>query len=168
MRGVLSVLFGASILLITEEQNDQSINAADRYFRRMMWLLAICLITSYIFLAQTSILYEYAIDGMLLFVFRKLNYKWLMSLGIICLILYSFIMGSNFFHYKSIRDSYNVAIGHVKSGATPTEEDKEAIQAWKDTRVDWINGMKNIKEEIAGYRELSDGGYLSVLIKMQN
>jgi uncharacterized protein len=75
MRGLFSILFGAgTILLLTRLGKTRGhIDAADIYFRRLLWLLAFGLINSFIFLWPGDILYPYALCGLVLFPFRKLS-----------------------------------------------------------------------------------------------
>jgi len=75
MRGLFSILFGAgTILLINRlEKTRGHIDAADIYFRRILWLLLFGCINAFIFLWPGDILYSYALCGLFLFPFRKLS-----------------------------------------------------------------------------------------------
>lgn len=74
MRGLFSILFGAgTILLINRlEKTRGHIDAADIYYRRILWLLVFGLINAFIFLWPGDILYSYALCGLVLFPFRKM------------------------------------------------------------------------------------------------
>ncbi|MES2278158.1 MAG: DUF418 domain-containing protein [Bacteroidota bacterium] len=75
MRGLFSILFGAgTILLISRlEKTRGHLDAADIYYRRILWLLVFGLINSFIFLWLGDILYSYALCGLVLFPFRKMS-----------------------------------------------------------------------------------------------
>lgn len=75
MRGLFSILFGAgTILLINRlEKTRGHMDAADIYYRRILWLLVFGVINAFIFLWPGDILYSYALCGLVLFPFRKLS-----------------------------------------------------------------------------------------------
>jgi uncharacterized protein len=80
MRGLFSMLFGASCMLILSKTDD--ISSIDIYYRRLLWLFLFGLFNAYILLWSGDILYGYAICGLFLFPFRKLNAKWLIIIGL--------------------------------------------------------------------------------------
>src|SRR5688572_16308202 len=88
-RAFFSMLFGAGmILFITRlEKRMGGMMPAIYFFRRQMWLLAFGLFNAFVLLWFWDILYAYAIYGMLLFVFYRLNAKTLMWLAFICLLM---------------------------------------------------------------------------------
>ncbi len=75
MRGLLSLLFGAGTILLLNrmESGRDGLNAADIYYRRLLWLIALGLINAFVFLWPGDILYEYGIIGLALFPFRKMS-----------------------------------------------------------------------------------------------
>lgn len=75
MRGLFSILFGAGTILLIErlEKTRGHIDAADIYYRRILWLLVFGLINAFIFLWPGDILYFYAMCGLVLFPFRKMS-----------------------------------------------------------------------------------------------
>lgn len=77
MRGLLSLLFGVGMFALLErlEKNGAGIEAANIYFRRMLWMLVFGLIHGYLLLWVGEILYNYALMGFLVFSFRNLAPK---------------------------------------------------------------------------------------------
>ncbi|MCB1384198.1 MAG: DUF418 domain-containing protein [Notoacmeibacter sp.] len=77
MRGILSVLFGASgLIMITKaEQAGSGIAALDPWYRRQLWLIAFGVFHAYILLWPYDILYLYGLFGLFLFPFRKLTLR---------------------------------------------------------------------------------------------
>ncbi|MEO6148641.1 MAG: DUF418 domain-containing protein [Mucilaginibacter sp.] len=75
MRGLFSLLFGAGTFLLLSrlEKTRGNIDAADIYYRRILWLLAFGLINAFIFMWPGDILYPYALCGLVLFPFRNLS-----------------------------------------------------------------------------------------------
>ena len=69
MRGLFTLLFGVSSILIIEklERNTDGPAASAIYFRRLFWLLFFGLANAYLFLWWGDVLFKYALLGMLLF-----------------------------------------------------------------------------------------------------
>ena len=79
MRCLFSMLFGASALLLTSRFENRK-DAADIYYRRILWLLLFGILHAYL-LWFGDILYAYAMCGLLLYPFRKLRPRTLMTIG---------------------------------------------------------------------------------------
>ena len=77
MRALFSLLFGVGTYIILDRlsKRDAGIKAADIYFRRLLWMLVFGLIHGYLLLWTGEILYDYAIMGLLLFLFRNMAPK---------------------------------------------------------------------------------------------
>ena len=80
MRGLFSMLFGASCMLILSKTDD--INSIDIYFKRLMWLFVFGLFNAFVLMWFGDILYGYALVGLFLFPFRKTAPKWLIIIGL--------------------------------------------------------------------------------------
>ncbi|WP_260582207.1 DUF418 domain-containing protein [Sphingopyxis sp. PET50] len=74
MRGLFSMLFGASTLLVIESAASGGRSAAGAHYSRMFWLAIFGLVHFYL-IWFGDILFLYAICGLLLFLFRKLSVK---------------------------------------------------------------------------------------------
>ena len=98
MRGLFSLLFGVSCMLILRKSDE--LKAVDIYYKRLLWLFAFGLINAYVFLWDGDILYGYAICGMFLFPFRNLKPYWLIALG---LTLSLGLLGRSTFKYQTER-----------------------------------------------------------------
>lgn len=88
MRGLFSLLFGAGIVLFTARAAypDGPIRIADLYYRRTIWLIIFGLIHSFALLAPGDILLIYGIAGLILFPFRILSPKRLLTLSGVLLV----------------------------------------------------------------------------------
>lgn len=99
MRGLFSMLFGASALIFLSEaklDNPNGLEVVDRFFRRNLLLIGFGLIHAYILLAQWDLLYAYGLFGMFLFPLRKLRAKTLLIAGIALLAMgdaYTYVNG---------------------------------------------------------------------------
>lgn len=74
MRGLFSMLFGASTLLVIESAAASGRSAASAHYSRMVWLAIFGLIHFY-FVWFGDILFLYAVCGLLLFAFRNLSVR---------------------------------------------------------------------------------------------
>jgi uncharacterized protein len=70
MRCLFSLVFGASVLLLTSRLEASGRSSADIYYRRTLWLLGFGIVHAYL-LWDGDILYPYALCGLALFPFRK-------------------------------------------------------------------------------------------------
>jgi uncharacterized protein len=75
MRGMLSVIFGATAIMMLDRINGsaQPVAEIDRYFKRLMVLIVFGLIHSYILLWPFDILYVYGLLGLFIFPLRSLS-----------------------------------------------------------------------------------------------
>ena len=77
---IFSILFGAGIILFTENALAKGRNCAALHYRRMAWLMVFGLLHGYL-LWHGDILFTYSLCGMLLFLFRKLPPRKLVGIG---------------------------------------------------------------------------------------
>ena len=74
MRGLFSLLFGASTLLVIQRAEAAGLSPASVHYRRMLWLLLFGLCHFYL-LWYGDILSLYAADGLLLYLFRNMGVR---------------------------------------------------------------------------------------------
>ncbi|HSX54649.1 MAG TPA: DUF418 domain-containing protein [Sphingomonas sp.] len=86
MRGLFSLLFGASMLLVIERAESKGENPARIHYARMVWLLVFGLIHLWL-VWWGDILSHYALIGMIAFLFRKARVKTMVGIGIILLVV---------------------------------------------------------------------------------
>jgi uncharacterized protein len=136
-RAFFSMLFGAGmILFITRlEKRMGGMMPAIYFFRRQMWLLAFGLFNAFVLLWFWDILYAYAIYGMLLFVFYRLNAKTLMWLAFICLLLMTARDNKDLYHDKNL----------VAKGELVANIDTTATKLTAQQKED-LEGMNGLKE----------------------
>ncbi len=77
---IFSMLFGAGVLIFTENAMAKGKNSALLHYRRMAWLMVFGLLHGYL-LWYGDILFTYSLCGMLLFVFRRLPPRKLIWIG---------------------------------------------------------------------------------------
>ena len=86
-RALFSMLFGAGMLLFIgrKEQTTVGLMPAEYFFRRQLWLLLFGLFNAFVLLWFWDILFQYAVCGMILFVFRRLSPRNLLIGAVVCL-----------------------------------------------------------------------------------
>ncbi|MBM4118858.1 DUF418 domain-containing protein [bacterium] len=88
---LFSMLFGAGVLLMCDRARAAGRGAAGLHYRRMGWLLLFGLAHAYLVWAG-DILVDYALCGLLVFVFRKARPGWLLASGLLFLLIGSLMM----------------------------------------------------------------------------
>jgi len=125
---IFSALFGAGILLFWQKAMAAGKKAGNLHYRRILWLFVIGMIHAYFFWSG-DILVAYACCGILVFLFRKTRPGWLLSLGLLSMLLPSVL--------------------YLFFGMTiefwPEESYKEAMKSW-------LPGTELIQEELGAYR----------------
>lgn len=161
MRGLFSMLFGASCMLILSKNND--VDSIDIYYRRLLWLFLFGLFNYYILLWRGDILYSYAICGLFLFPFRKVKPKYLIIMG---LVLSLGLFGRNAYRYVNERRpkymAYKVAMADsVKLHKKLTVKQKEDIETYHQMTSWMKKDTAKINSEIREMR----GNYTTVFNK---
>src|SRR5687768_3436977 len=160
-RALFSMLFGASVILLTSRlEASGRTDAADIYFRRNLWLIAFGFANAFIFLWYGDILYAYGIIALFVFPFRKLGPKWLLTLGIGVLML-----GAVWNVYDNVQlvkkhDAFAAAVAARDNGAELNETQQNAIAAWESART----AFKVPPERIAESVRQHTSGYATAFI----
>lgn len=84
MRGLFTLLFGASVLLYLEglERSSHADRAAEWYYRRTGWLVVFGLINAYLLVWSGDVLFYYGIAGLFLYPCRRLGTRALLWLAL--------------------------------------------------------------------------------------
>jgi uncharacterized protein len=120
MRGLFTMLFGASLLLVADRAEKAGESAAKTHYSRMGWLLVFGLIHGWL-IWYGDILYSYALVGMVAFLFRKRSPRFLLILG--GLIMAAFAAKNIFLdapHLEALR-----------AAAQAPGASEEALKAWR-------------------------------------
>lgn len=93
LRGLFSILFGASAMLFLDESRlaGSGLEVVDHYYRRTLLLMLFGIIHAWVLLWPHDVLYAYAMLGMLLFPLRKLRPGLLALIGAVLQILFSLV-----------------------------------------------------------------------------
>jgi uncharacterized protein len=77
---LFSIMFGAGIVLFTDRMQAKSLRPLNMHYRRIFWLLLFGLIHAYL-IWYGDVLVAYAVCGIFIILFRKLQARWLLFLG---------------------------------------------------------------------------------------
>ncbi|SPE28518.1 conserved membrane hypothetical protein [Candidatus Sulfopaludibacter sp. SbA3] len=128
MRCLFSMVFGASMILLTSRAEERSgTTAADIYYRRDLWLLLFGLAHAFL-LFWGDILYPYALCALILFPFRKLPAKKLLIIGGLFIAFKAGWSAVDAFHQLERRDLAAAAAAAGKVGKKPAEVQAEAAK----------------------------------------
>lgn len=159
MRALFSLLFGVGMFILLDrlEKKGAGINAANIYFRRLMWLLVFGLIHGYLLLWTGEILYDYAIMGFLVYSFRNMTPKYLI---LAALFLFSIGVLWNYADYtKDVKFTEDVALVE-----TYKSEGKELTIELKQVDLEWEElQQERSKEGVAEHNTNMRKGYFDVV-----
>lgn len=146
MRGLFSLLFGASMLLIADRAAAKGESAAQVHYRRMVWL-AIFGLCHFFFIWFGDILFLYAVVGSIAFLSRRWDVRklivWALGVYVFTALVYTGIFGALLF----------LEFAASAPGAPP-----EAVKAYQEIMADpGMNGDGS--KELALYT----GGYGAIL-----
>lgn len=147
MRGLFSMLFGASTLLVIESAASAGRDAAGAHYSRMFWLALFGLAHFYL-VWFGDILFLYAMCGLLLFAFRNLSVKALTIWAIVFLIAGIGFLGSGW-----------VMMALAEASKLPTAMMADMREGLADMNADMGPGAASYGKEMAIYL----GSYASIV-----
>lgn len=148
MRGLFTLLFGAGIMLFIANKKDKSIQVADAYMRRMMWLLLLGVIDGYLLLWTGDVLYEYALCGLLLFAFRNLRARYLIAAAAVAISIFTWNTGKMFTKYKNQSVVYKQSEQLLKEGRKLNEEQTKMHEEFNNILGHHMPFSKQVMEEL--------------------
>jgi uncharacterized protein len=139
LRALFTMLFGASTVLIATRAEREPPGPAQTHYRRMVWLFAFGMVHAY-FLWWGDILVTYAVAGLFIFPFRKLDPRAQIAIGVTIL---AALLGWNAFLATQI-DAIHAAA--VAPGATAAD-----LKAWSDISLVLDPPQSMADQQIAGF-----------------
>ncbi len=137
MRGLFSMLFGASTLLVIERAEASGRSAAGSHYARMIWL-AIFGLAHFYFIWFGDILFLYAMCGLLLFAFRNLSVKALLIWALVFFVVAIGLLGSAW-----------IAFALAEAGKLPPEVMAQMQSDLADMNADMGPGAASYAKDIA-------------------
>ena len=146
-RALFTMLFGASAVLIAERAEGRKPGPAATHYRRAFWLFVFGMLHAYLFW-WGDILTTYAIAGLVIFPFRKIDVRLQIAIGAVILVG---LIGRN----MMIADHYEALRAAAQAPGAPAA----AVQAWQAASAnvippDWLKAA-----DLAGF----GGGFLAAL-----
>ena len=158
MRGLFSMLFGAGMILFTMNKKElpDGPSVAEFYYRRLLWLVLFGVFNAFVLLWFGDILFYYGLCGMLLFVFRKSSPKWLLTLGLFCMVVTMFKSQLGWNEIRGKRKAYTEAVKIEKDNKKLTAEQEAAKAEWvrmenNRTKPDTTFTNRNLRKMQSGY-----------------
>lgn len=139
MRALFTMLFGASAVLIAERAERGRPGPMQTHYRRMFWLFVIGMIHAYLFW-WGDILVTYAVAGLFIFPFRKLDARLQVGVGAAILLAY---LGFGLFTAGQLEALHAAA---TAPGAGPA-----ALKAWQDVVILVSPSQELARQQIAGF-----------------
>ena len=165
MRALFSMLFGVGILLFSTGKEKSGWPVTWLFYRRMWWLILFGIADAHLLLWIGDILYLYGVCGLIAYLFRKMKPVYL-AIGVPLVAIVSFVVEVQF--YQDTRAKLlanNEAVQAQQQHATLTEEQKNAIDAWREYRSYFLPNMEEVAEHTAKMKSDYAGvaGYLRPL-----
>jgi uncharacterized protein len=130
MRCLFSMVFGASVVLLTSRLEGRR-EAADIYYRRTLWLLLFGIVHAYL-LWLGDILYPYALCAFVLYPFRNMKARTLLVIGGIVLLLNAGAYVGMTIGQKQMFEKGRAAEQAEKQGKKLTEEQQSAKASYEE------------------------------------
>lgn len=162
MRGIFSLLFGASIVLLTDrmEKSGAGLKTADIHFRRMLWMMLFGVVHWALLLWIGEILFAYSIGGLLMFAFRKMAPRWLLLIA--AALLFTSVIASigAFQSLEHASQAASSAESAKSSGQKLSKDEETAITEWKKSESEFSPGDEDLKPIMLIHR----GGYIDAVV----
>ena len=150
MRCLFSLVFGASVILLTARL-EKTGEAADIYYRRTIWLGLFGIAHAYL-LWVGDILYPYALCGLLLYPFRKMSAKGLLTLGSVFLLMTAAAYVLDGFSQKERIQKARAAQAAAARGEKLTEEQQEQKEDYERNEKKRLPDAAALQKDAAKWR----------------
>jgi uncharacterized protein len=147
MRALFTMLFGASTVLIAERAEAGRPGPMQTHYRRMFWLFVIGMLHAY-FLWWGDILVTYAVAGLFIFPFRKLDARAQIGIGVA--ILAGLLI-------KNVIESGQIEA--LRTAARAPNAPASVVKAWQDASFVLAPPKSLGAQQIAGF----GGGFMDAL-----
>lgn len=148
MRGLLSMLFGATFVLLTSGE-DQSITIADRYYRRTIWLFLFGIAHSYFLLMPEDILIIYGAAGLFLFPWRHAAPRALLVAGMAAVAVLTLSGGVELAGKLSLADAAQETAARLDAGEPARRQDADILKAWSRAQAEVLPDPQAVKAMLA-------------------
>jgi uncharacterized protein len=151
MRALFSIMYGAAIIFLTSRLEQQSTESADIYFRRTLWLFIFGIAHAYL-LFDGDILFTYAICGLFLYPFRKLNPKILFVIAALIIGMNAYVSYQRAVETRSIISLGKAAMEASSNNQELTEEQEENLSDYNDWSKYSTPTLRQMEKEARPWR----------------
>lgn len=136
MRGIFSLLFGAGMyIFITRlEKKSSGLMPAELFLRRQLWLLVFGVFHAYILFWFWDVLYHYAICGIIIFAFRRLQPKYLIMAAAGFLLIGTIMDNKDLYQKKSVIKKGELIAAMDTTTTKLTEKQKIQLAATQEIK----------------------------------
>jgi uncharacterized protein len=137
-RGLFSILFGASTILLTARLDAGGRrDSADIYLRRSLWLIALGMFDAYVLLWNGDILFLYGVAALGLYAFRVLPPRRLIAFGLAGLLIACAWNGHETWDLLAKHDAYQAATAARDAGSELTPPQQQALTDWASAATEY-------------------------------
>jgi uncharacterized protein len=149
MRAMFGMIFGAGVLLFVAKKGQAGKSVTWLFYRRMLWLVLFGLIHAHLILWVGDILYLYGLCGMVVYLFRNVNPKYL-ALGVPLVAVLDFGAGTAIYQYvRTQRIEYVDARAAEATGVPLTDAQKQAVETWRGWETSFIPNREEAAKNTA-------------------
>ncbi len=151
MMGIFSMLFGAGLILMAERAQASGRPFGRVYYRRILWLLVIGLVHSYL-IWHGDILVTYALCGLVLFLLRKRSARTLLVSGAAVLLFGALLSAGGGYAQGRLRAVAHEIQEKVTAGEEMTPRRQDLVDQWHDVRGYFAPTEDEIEDSIEIWR----------------
>ena len=146
MRALFGMIFGAGVLLFVAKKERAGRSVTGLFYRRMGWLVLFGLIHAHLILWVGDILYLYGVCGMLVYLFRNVNPKYL-ALAVPLVAVLDFGAGAGVYQYvRGQRLAYSDARRAEAAGRPLTADQAKALDDWRGLEKSLLPNREDAQE----------------------
>lgn len=157
---IFSMLFGAGVVLMHQRAERRGITFGGVWYSRIFWLLLIGAVHAYFFW-YGDILFTYAVCGLLIYLFRRVSPKVLITVGILVMLVALPISTGMGFLVGFIRDTAVEAEALVAEGQDLDALQQAMLDSWAEMQKEYDPTPGQLREEIDLY---ANGSYWSIFV----
>jgi uncharacterized protein len=146
MRALFGMIFGAGMALFITKKVQTGRPVTGLFYRRMFWLVLFGLMHAHLILWVGDILYLYGVCGMILYLFRNMNPRYLVLI-VFLMAMTDFAANTGLYQWaRAKRIAYVEAKNTETAGQTLSEEQEKAIEEWRDLEKSFIPNRADAEE----------------------
>lgn len=155
---IFSLLFGAGVIVMWRRAEQRGASFRGVFVKRQAWLAVIGAAHGYL-LWVGDILFHYALVGLVVFSFRRLQPKSLIVLGCCLLVVAPLLSFGAATYIGDLRERAATVNAQVEDGAEITDEQQATLSEWAEVGKFLAPGETEVNKDLDAYR----GSYADAL-----